>query len=120
MELRTHYSMQEATTDGRVLTNSPRNLGGAQLLAPLPLGIQSGVEFDWVGPRRTRTGRRLEAAPVLNLTLNAPTPVPGFSLNFSLYDLLDRTFPDPVGSEIRGDRIAQDGMTFRFEVVYAH
>jgi iron complex outermembrane receptor protein len=117
--LRTHYTLQKATSDGHVLDNSPRHLGGLALLVPLPLGIQGAAELLVVGPRRTRTGARLEAARLVNLYFTSPTPIPGVSLGFGLYNLLDHTYPDPVGAEIRSDRIAQDGLTFRFEVGYA-
>jgi outer membrane receptor for ferrienterochelin and colicins len=117
---RTSYALQEATSGGHLLTNSPKHLAASQLLFPLPLGVQGGLELLLVGPRRTRDARRLETAHLLNLTLTYDTPLPGLALAVSGYNLLNHTYPDPVGSEYRQDRIPQDGITFRAVVEYAY
>ena len=117
-QLRAQYAYQEATSDGAVLSNSPRNLGGVSLLYPLPLGVQAASQLLVVGPRRTSTGQRLEAAPILSFTLNVPTPIPHVGVSVSLYNLFDHMYPDPVGAEIQGNRVAQDGRTFRVQIAY--
>jgi iron complex outermembrane receptor protein len=117
---RTAYSIQDARDQNdHVLSNSPRHLGSAELWMPLVSGFEGAVEFVVVGPRRTAAGRRLEVAHILNLNLTYRTPIDGLRLSAGLYNLLNQSYPDPGGPELRQDRIPQDGLTFRVQVRYA-
>jgi iron complex outermembrane receptor protein len=117
--LRTSYAIQEARLDdGRLLSNSPKHLGSAGLLVPLPARFQGAVDLVVVGPRRTLARRRLGTVTLVDLNLRAP-PVRGFTLSGGLYNILDQKYFDPGGAEHRQDRIQQDGLTFRVQLEYA-
>ncbi len=117
--LKSSYCLQRAETkDGR-LSNSPQHLGDLTLLFPLLWGLEGGAELEVVGPRDTRDGRRLETAPILNLDFEYTSPIPGLGGSLGLYNILDRTYPDPAGAEHVMDRIPQNGFTFRVQVRYA-
>lgn len=118
-ELKTSYCLQRAETkDGR-LANSPQHLGNAALLFPLFWGLQGGTELEVVGPRETRDGRKLETATIWNVNLDYTSPIPGLGGSLGLYNILDRTYPDPAGTEHVMDRIPQNGFTFRAQLKYA-
>lgn len=119
MRLRTSYSLQEARTDGRLLSNSPKHLGDVALLATLPFEVLAGAEVQIVGPRRTLTGHHVETAGILNLDLERHTPIRDLDFAVGLYNLLDQTYADPAGAELRQDRVEQDGFTFRAQLRYA-
>jgi outer membrane receptor protein involved in Fe transport len=117
---RSAYGPQEVRDDrARLLASSPKPLGHARVLFPLACGVDGGPEFLIVGPRRTRDGRHVETSPILNLSLTYATPIRNLGLEAGLYNLLDRTYPDPAGPQLRQDRIAQDGFAFRVQVRYA-
>jgi outer membrane receptor protein involved in Fe transport len=117
---RSAYSLQDARDDrGRLLGNSPKHLANARVLFPLAYGVDGGPEFLIVGSRRTRDGRHVETSPILNLSLTYATPIRNLGLTAGLYNLLDRTYADPAGPQLRQDGIAQDGFGFRVQVQYA-
>jgi outer membrane receptor for ferrienterochelin and colicins len=116
---RASYAIQDATSEGRDLTNSPHNLGSGGVLFPLPLGVEGGADLVIVGPRRTLGGRTLGTVNLLDLTLRSPTPVPRLRVAGSVYNLLDQRYFDPGAAEHRQDRIRQDGLTFRVQLEYA-
>ena len=118
IHLRASYAIQEATSGGRDLTNSPHHVGNGGVLFPLPLGVEGGVDLIVLGPRRTLAGRTLDTVNLLNLTLRSATPVPRLHLAGSVYNLLDQRYFDPGGAEHRQDRIEQDGLTFRVQLEY--
>jgi len=114
------YSVQEARDDaGHLLTNSPKHLGRVGVTVPLAYGLTAGSEVLAVGPRRTLTGGHVETATILDVNLVYRTPIDRLRVTAGLYNLLDRTYPDPAGPEHRQDRIAQDGLTFRLQLRYA-
>ena len=117
-ELRSSYCLQRAETkDGR-LDNSPQHLGNMALIFPLFWGLEGGTELLVVGPRDTRDGRRLETATIWNVNFDYRSPIPGLGGSLGLYNILDRTYPDPAGAEHVMDRIPQNGFTFRAQLKY--
>jgi outer membrane receptor protein involved in Fe transport len=116
---RASYSIQEArTSSGSSLTNSPKHLGNAALLFPLPFGVEAGAQLQLVGPRRTLAGRHVETEAVADLTLNYKTPLPGLNAAAGLYNLFDQHYSDPGGPEHLQDKLPQDGFTFRTQLQY--
>src|SRR6185369_16347566 len=117
---RAAYSLQEARDkNGRLLSNSPKHLGNAGILVPLAFGLDAAAELLLVGPRHALDGRRLETARILNVNLQYRTPIRNLRLTAGIYNLLDQSYPDPGGRELRQDRIPHDGITFRVQVRYA-
>jgi iron complex outermembrane receptor protein len=117
--LKSSYCLQRAETkDGR-LGNSPQHLGNLGVLFPIGWGLEGGTELVVVGPRDTRDGRKLETAAIWNVNFEYTSPIPGLGGSLGLYNILDRTYPDPGGTEHTMDRIPQDGFTFRVQLHYA-
>jgi len=117
---RATYSLQEARDEhDHVLSNSPKHLGSADVWMPLPWGFEAGAELLLVGPRRTAAGRHLEMVHLLNVNLTYRTPLEHLRVSVGLYNILDQSYPDPVGDQYRQDRIPQDGFTFRIQARYA-
>jgi outer membrane receptor protein involved in Fe transport len=116
---RSAYGQEVRDDRARLLASSPKPLANARVLFPLADGVDGGPEFLIVGPRRTRDGRHVDTSPILNLSLTYATPIRNLGLTAGLYNLLDRTYPDPAGPQLRQDRIAQDGFAFRVQVQYA-
>jgi len=118
--LHSAYAFQDAQAAGGArLSNSPKHLGTLGLLLPLPAEIDAGLEVRVVGPRRTRSGERVDTAVVPNLTLNRHTPIRGLDVSASVYNFLNQSYSDPVGSEFLQEKIEQDCITFRVQVMYA-
>jgi len=118
VSLRASYALQEARSEGRLLTNSPKHLGQGGLLFPLPAGAVGALEVLVVGPRRTLAGNHVATARIVNLSVRSPS-LSRFTLSGALYNLLDQRYADPGGAELRQDSIRQDGLTFRVQLEYA-
>lgn len=117
--LRASYAIQEARSkDGRLLSNSPKHLGGIAFLLPLPLGFEAGAELQVLGPRPTLARRRLGTVTIANLNLIRATPIPGLRFSAGLYNLFNQAYHDPGGFEHVQDRLRQDGFTFRVQLNY--
>lgn len=117
---RASYSIQEARfAGGSLLTNSPKHLGQAALLFPLPFGVEAGAQLQLVGPRRTLSGGHTETEAMADLALNYATPLQGLSASVGLYNIFNQHYSDPVGSELVQDKLQQDGFTFRTQLQYA-
>jgi iron complex outermembrane receptor protein len=116
---RASYSIQEARTGGgSLLTNSPKHLGQAALLFPLPFGVAAGAQLQLVGPRRTLAGGHTETEAMADLAFNYATPLPGLSASVGFYNIFNQHYADPVGPELVQDQLQQDGFTFRMQLQY--
>lgn len=121
--LRASVDMQRTEDNqGAELTNSPRRM--AKLLASTPLpwaGLQAGVEGLWLSSRLTDVGTRVPSYGLVNLTLWRPRQSGPWEFSASVFNLLDRSFFDPLqfDAAVPGrDRMIQDGRAFRFRAVY--
>ena len=120
---RATYTLQDARAGGGArLPNSPRNLGTASVLFPLPWDIEGGTELLVVGPRRTLAGSSVATATIASLTLARrdllPHLLPGVGLSASFYNIFDQHYDDPVSSDFVQNAIEQDGFTFRVQLRY--
>jgi iron complex outermembrane receptor protein len=116
--MRASYAIQDARSKNGRLSNSPRHLGRLGVLFPIVAGLEAAAELDIVGPRTTLNGRQLETAPIANVNLVYHSPLRNLDLAVGLYNVLDRTYPDPGGAEHLQDRIPQDGFTYRVQLHY--
>lgn len=117
--LRASYSRQRAQDAGGArLTNSPRHLAKLNATTPLPGGwLRAGAELQYTGPRRTLAGET-GGFWLGNLNLTADRLAPGLEMSLGVYNIFDRRYADPAGTEHVQDAIWQDGRSIRLKLVY--
>ena len=104
----------EDKTTQEQLNNSPRVLGKANFLIPLlNEAAFAGLELQYTGDRKTLAGNEAEEHLLANLTLFSKKLFKSWELSASVYNLLDKRYGDPGGTEHIQDLIEQDGRTFR-------
>jgi len=116
------YALQESEDDntGMRLSNSPRHLVQGQLIVPLwDDRLTAAIEGRYISHRHAGEDTVSDPQFVLNLTLFTYRWVNGLELSASVYNLLDRRYSDPAGSELAQRLIEQDGRTFRVKLTYA-
>lgn len=94
------------------LSNAPERLATFQGALPL-LNREMTVALDstFVGRRRTREGRELDAFWLSNLVTTWQPRGASFMLQGTIANLFDRTYEHPVGTEIVPDTVTQNGRT---------
>jgi outer membrane receptor for ferrienterochelin and colicins len=118
---RVSYTLQHSRNEmtGESLTNSPNNLVQFNLTMPLLKGAGSaGIEFQYVGARRTLAGQSVDGVFVPNITLVSRRLSRNLELSASMYNLTNTTYSDPGSEEHRQDSIVQDGRNFRVKLTY--
>jgi iron complex outermembrane receptor protein len=107
----------DATGDG--LSNSPKHLAKANVIAPL-LGerLFAGMEVLYTGERDSVRGKTLDDFTVANLTLTAPKVWKGLDLSGSIYNVFDKEYSHAGSEEHEQDGIEQDGRTYRVKLIY--
>lgn len=119
-ELRLSYGYQNATDGdtGAWLVNSPRHMIKLNLSTPLrgERLVLSG-DLQYLSKRLTNAGD-VNGFVVVNSNLVWRQPMPGMTLSFGVYNLLDRAYADPASDEHTQDAIPQDGRTWRFKLSY--
>ena len=125
-EARLSYALQEAKNvqTGKLLSNSPMHLPKFNLIAPLYKDkLFSGLEVQYLSPRKTLDNRHVGDATLVNLTLFTKNVVKGLEFSASAYNLLNQKIRDPGAGEHlqNGMRsIIQDGITFRLKLTYSY
>jgi outer membrane receptor protein involved in Fe transport len=115
--LRTSLSLQDAQTpDGMRLVNSPKWLGKLHFSAPLPLGGRIGLEWLAESRRRTVDGGHVGGHAVTNLHLSSRQLVPGVELSLGVYNLLDKRYSQPIGTDNWATGLEQDGRSVRLKL----
>lgn len=117
--LRASYSHQRAQdASGARLINSPRHLAKLNATAPLPGGwLRAGAELQYTGPRLTLAGET-GGYWLGNLNLVADRLAPGLEVSLGFYNIFNRRYSDPGGTEHVQDAIRQDGRSIRFKLRY--
>jgi outer membrane receptor for ferrienterochelin and colicins len=120
-EGRLSYTVQEShgSLDGELLSNSPKHLAKVSLIAPL-LGKKLFASFEGqeISRRLTVLHGAVGGSFVANATLYSKELLGKLRVSASLYNLFDKHYADPVGQEIRGASVVQDGRTFRVKLTY--
>lgn len=107
----------DATGDG--LSNAPRHLAKANLVAPLlNQRLFAGAEVQYTGERDAVRGKTLDDFTTTNLTLTAPNVWKGLDLSGSIYNAFDKDYEDAGSEEHEQDGIGQDGRTYRVKLMY--
>ncbi|MDD5329803.1 MAG: TonB-dependent receptor [Sulfuricella sp.] len=104
-----------ATSAGGMLTNSPHLQAKLNLIAPFAENLHAGLEMRYISRRRTIQGNMTDAALITNLTLLSQNLRKDLKLSASIYNLFDRKYDDPGGTEHLQDQIRQDGRAFRLK-----
>jgi iron complex outermembrane receptor protein len=108
------YAETEDGATGETLSNSPRHVGKLHYSLPLwTEKLTASLELLGVSERKTVQGNESGGYWIANLTLLSREVVKGLELSASIYNLFDRRYADPVGSDYTQDTIEQDGRTFR-------
>jgi iron complex outermembrane receptor protein len=122
IEGRASYAWQQSEVrgTGAGLVNSPKSMVKVNLVLPLlPGKIFLSPEAQYLGPRKTLPGKASESVAgytVVNATLFMRPPQKGLELSASVYNLFDKEFADPAGTEHLQDVIPQDGRNYRVKV----
>ena len=122
------YSYQKAENKetNQLLANSPQSLAKASLTVPLPWLRQhfATIEALYGSSRLNAARETIAGAMVVNLTLLSRGLIKGLDISASVYNLFDKTYDLPAGSEqtnslsesLRG--IRQDGISFRIKAAW--
>jgi outer membrane receptor for ferrienterochelin and colicins len=115
------YSFQDVTNPSvpMPVTNSPRHLFQASLIAPLiKQKLFASMDLQYVSKRATLTGQSLPAYLVPNLTLFSRDVLKGWEFSASLYNVFNHKYADPAGNGLAENVLFQDGRSFRIKVGY--
>lgn len=110
------YAVQSADgRQGTPLADSPVHMVKLHLSAPLwTERLRMGLETLYFSERGTKQGSVSDYL-LANLTFNAALH-PSVALSFSLYNLANTHYADPVGFDYAQNAIQQDGRNFRLKL----
>jgi iron complex outermembrane receptor protein len=118
--LRASYTGQSTRDqEGKPLENSPRHLAKVNWRQPLfGSRLQTGLEIQYVGARRTYAGTQVGGATLTNLTLSSTRLIGNIELSASIYNLFNRRLADPAANFLAPiDRMPLDGREWRLQAV---
>ena len=113
------YTRAHDDNTGKVIENSPMHMAKVNLTFPMLHDTMFlGLETQYAGSRETLTGQKVSAYTITNLTLLSKALARGLELSGSLYNVFDKKYSDPGGSEHTQDSIEQDGRGYRVKLAY--
>ncbi|OWJ62243.1 TonB-dependent receptor [Paraburkholderia caledonica] len=118
--VRASYSYQIAhdSNTGAALQNSPKHLVKANVAVPFfANALVSGLEVQCTSTRLAAVGET-GGFCLANVTLSSRRLIRGADLSFSIYNLTDKRYADPVGPGFTQETVAQQSRTFVFKAVY--
>ena len=119
IEGRLSYTLQKTADQatGLWLSDSPAQLAKANIIFPLARRrLTIGLEMQYTSSRKTLAGSPVGAYAVSNLTLTSREFARGFRVSASVYDVFNSRYSDPVGTEIVGSTVQQNGRDFRIKL----
>lgn len=106
-------------TTNNVLTNSPKQLGKANLSIPVvQRGLFASIDAQYVSERRTVAQTDLGGYLVVNLTFFTRKLTEKMDISGGLYNIFDKQYAESGGLEHRETSIPQDGRSFRIRLTY--
>jgi iron complex outermembrane receptor protein len=120
-EGRISYTFQETKNldTGKLLSNSPKHLGKMNAIYPLiKKKLFAGFELQFTGRRKTINSNDTGSFFTGNLTFFSKDLYEGLEASASIYNIFDRAYSDPGGTEHIQSRIEQNGRSFRFKITY--
>ncbi len=121
IEGRVSYTLQKTldTATGQWLSDSPAQLAKANVIFPLAhRKLTLGFELQYTGSRWTPVGTQVGSYVVSNLTLTSREFARGFRVSGSVYNVFNSPYSDPVGAEIVGSAVQQNGRDFRIQLTH--
>jgi outer membrane receptor for ferrienterochelin and colicins len=119
---RLSYAVQRAVKfPGKAaLTNSPQHIAQLNLFMPL-FGMRggAGLEMRYMSSRKTLADQRIGGFLLASFTATYNKLLPNLDLSASIYNLFNRRYSDPGGSEHVSDALLQDGRSFRIKLGYS-
>jgi outer membrane receptor for ferrienterochelin and colicins len=118
---RLSYTLERATDrdTGKGLINSPQDMVKLNLILPaIREKLFLGIEYQYMGHRRTIAGSYASPFMTTNLTLFGTKIVPGLDFSASVYNIFNQKYGDPGGPEQVLPAIQQDGRTFWVKLTY--
>ena len=120
-EGRISYTLQETKNldTGRLLSNSPKNMGKLNMICPLiNKKLSAGLELQYTGAKTTINNNNAGGFLTGNLTLFSKDFYKGIEASASVYNIFDRAYNDPGGPEHVQNKIEQNGRSFRLKITY--
>ena len=115
----TFQKTKDAAT-GMPLTNSPPQLAKMGIIAPILRDrLTIGIEAQYTDPRKTYVGTFAGRYAVANFTASTREFAGGFRMSASVYNVFNRRYSDPAGSEIAEPALIQNGRDFRVQITRA-
>jgi outer membrane receptor for ferrienterochelin and colicins len=114
-----NYMLQrtETPSTGLGLVDSPHQLAKANILFPIArLRLAVGFELQITDSRKTFAGSQLGGNAISNLTVTSREFAKGFRVSGSFYNVFNSPYSDPVGREIAGSTVQQNGRDFRIQL----
>lgn len=113
------YADARDSVNNQHLSNSPKNLAKFSLTAPLwHEKLFANLEIQGMSDRTSVQGKTVSGYFLANFTLFSREMVKGLELSGSIYNLFDRRYSDPVGSDFLSDTIPQAGRSFRIKATW--
>ncbi len=121
IEGRLSYMLQKTadTATGPGLSDSPAQLAKANVIFPVARRkLTLGFELQYTDSRRTVVGTQVGSYVVSNLTMTSREFARAFRVSGSLYNVFNSPYSDPVGAEIVGSAVRQNGRDFRIQLAH--
>jgi Outer membrane receptor for ferrienterochelin and colicins len=121
VEGRLSYTLQNTydQSSGLRLPDSPGQLAKASVIVPLARRrLTFGFELQSTASRKTLAGAAVSSYAIANATITSREFGRGFRLSGSVYNLFDNHYSDPVGREIVGSSVRQNGRDFRIQLTH--
>ncbi len=120
---RISYTFQRTKelSTGEALTNSPEHMVKFNLAMPLIRDKAfAGIEEQYMSRRKTVADGYAGSLFITNLTFSAQNVINRIELSASVYNLLNKTYGDPVSADLLPlNTVQQDGRTYRLKLTYA-
>jgi outer membrane receptor for ferrienterochelin and colicins len=111
------YTEARDTFTDKILENSPRHLGRANLVVPVWSDkIFAGAELQMMSSRKTPRGNRIGEVWLANFTLYCLQLGSNVEFSASLYNAFNRKYDDPLSTDYVQDVVPQDGRNFRVKL----
>jgi outer membrane receptor for ferrienterochelin and colicins len=121
IEGRLSYTLQRTvnSSTGLWLTDSPAQMAKANIIFPLARrSLTIGFELQYTDSRMTLAGSQVGDYVVSNITVTSREFARGFRLSASMYNVFNSAYSDPVGAEIIGSTVQQNGRDFRIQLTH--
>ena len=119
IEGRVSYTLQKTvnSSTGLWLPDSPAQLAKANIIVPIARRrLTIGFEVQYTDSRRNLAASQVGSYAVSNVTVSSREFAGGFRLSGSVYNLFNSAYSDPVGAEIVGSAVRQNGRDFRIQL----